>query len=305
MTRAIKNFILHILRKLHPEREKTLVLLGRDKAFAVSEKSSLETLSDAEFRVFSQYGEDGIIQYLISRIKVPNKIFIEFGVENYLESNTRFLLINNNWSGMVMDACRSNINFIKKDPISWRHDIRALHALITKDNINDLIRQYTSEEDIGLLSIDIDGNDYWVLKAIDTVRPRILICEFNNIFGAEHPVTIPYDPSFQRRKAHYSDLYFGASLKAIYDLAVSKGYVLAGVNSSGINAFFIRKDIAGSLRRYTPEEIYFASKIRESRNVQGKLSFLSGGERLYEIRDMPVMYIPTQQLVTIKELYQL
>ena len=160
MNRSLKNFILRIAGKFNQDQQKILLLLGRDKAEAVKNKININSISDVEFRVFSQWGEDGIIQYAVSKIDIPNRIFIEFGVENYLESNTRFLLINDNWSGLVIDGSRPDINFIKKDPISWRHDITAINAFITKDNINELIRQTVNEEDIGLLSIDIDGNDY-------------------------------------------------------------------------------------------------------------------------------------------------
>lgn len=180
-----------------------------------------------------------------------------------------------------------------------------MHAFITKENINALIRQYTSVEDIGLLSIDIDGCDYWILKEINTIRPRILICEFNNAFGAEHPVSVPYSSAFFRRKAHYSDLYFGASLKAIYNAAVSKGYDLVGINSAGMNAFFVRKDLSPFFRTFEPEEVYFPSKIRESKDASCRLSFLSGIDRLREMSGMPLVHTETGVITTIKELYRL
>src|SRR6266571_7871498 len=96
-------------------------------------------IDEAEFRVFSQWGEDGIIQYLVNHIQLERKLFIEFGVENYTESNTRFLLINNNWSGLVIDGCDENINYIKNDAIYWSNNLKAEHSFITNDNINDLI----------------------------------------------------------------------------------------------------------------------------------------------------------------------
>src|SRR6478609_538478 len=105
---------------------------------------------------FFQRGEDGIIQYIISQIEIPNKIFIEFGVENYVESNTRFLLMNNDWSGLVIDGSKQHIRFIKENFIYWKYDLTACHSFITKENINQLISGYTNCEDIGLLSIDVD-----------------------------------------------------------------------------------------------------------------------------------------------------
>jgi hypothetical protein len=305
MNRNLKNFILRIAGKFNRDQQKRLLLLGRDKAEAIKSKINVNSLTDVEFRIFSQWGEDGIIQYLVSKIDIPNKLFVEFGVENYLESNTRFLLINDNWSGVVIDGSKADINFIRKDPISWRHDITAIHAFITKDNINELIRQSISEEDIGLLSIDIDGNDYWVLNEIKVVKPRILICEYNNVFGCTHPITIPYSPNFVRRKAHFSDLYFGASLKAICELADVKGYDFVGTNSAGVNAFFVRKDLSSPFKKHKPEENFFPSKIRESRDENGRLNFLAGEKRLYAIKDLPVYQTTTKQVVLIKDLFNL
>lgn len=305
MTRRLKNVILRIISKFKQDEQKILMLLGQANAARVKKLSNLSSLTQAEFKIFSQWGEDGIIQYLISKIEIPNKVFVEFGVENYLESNTRFLLMNDNWSGLVIDGSEANIDFIKKDQIYWRYDIQAVHSFITKENINSLLKQFVQTPDIGILSVDVDGNDYWILEQINVVNPRILICEFNNIFGAEYPITVPYSPDFVRRNAHYSDLYFGASLLAFYQLALSKGYDFVGINSAGMNAFFVRKDLSSPFKKFNPQEVFFSTKIRESRDRNGQLSFLRGQERLAEIKNTTVFDISTQQLVTIKELFNL
>lgn len=180
----------------------------------------------AEFRVFSQWGEDGILQHLIRHVAIPRNIFIEFGVENYLESNTRFLLTNNNWAGLVIDGSAKNIEFIKRDEIYWRHSLKAELSFITQDNINDLIRRNGLTGEIGLLSIDIDGNDYWVWEAIDAVIPSVVVIEYNARFGPDRAVTIPYDAGFVRTTAHHSNIYFGASLEALCLLGEAQGVFL-------------------------------------------------------------------------------
>src|SRR5687767_11515119 len=165
------------------------VNLGQMQAYLNSQRGSIRSLHEVEFQVFSQWGDDGIIQYLISKIDIPNKTFIEFGVENYKESNTRFLLINNNWSGLVIDGSKNNIDFIKQDIISWGFDIHAKHAFITKENINELLSEFINkgyDSEIGLLSIDIDGNDYWIWNEIKVVNPIIVVVEYNAVFGAEN-----------------------------------------------------------------------------------------------------------------------
>jgi hypothetical protein len=250
------------------------------------------SLSDTEFRVFSQWGEDGIIQFLIRNINIKNKVFIEFGVQDYTESSTRFLLINNNWTGLVIDGSLDNIEYIKKDPIYWQYNLKAEHTFITKDNINDIFTRSGIQGEIGLLSVDIDGNDYWVWQAIDSVNPAIVVSEYNYRFGAEKAVTVPYKSDFVRSNAHCSMIYYGASLKALCLLADQKGYAFVGCNSAGNNAFFVRRDLKPDLlKELTPEEGYVAGKFRESRGENGSLTYLSHQEEQTLLSALPLVEI--------------
>ena len=179
-----------------------------------SQQEQSNKILDHEFKVFSQWGEDGIISYLVNNLDIENNFFIEFGVANYLESNTRFLLKKFNWSGLILDSSQSNIEYIKKDKIYWQYDIKALCQFITRENINKIFLENISQKNIGLLSIDIDGNDYWVWESITTVDPSIVVIEYNSIFGISKNYVVPYKENFERNKAHYSNLYYGASLSA-------------------------------------------------------------------------------------------
>lgn len=261
-----------------------------------------DNVQEIEFKVFSQFGDDGIIQYLINNISIENRTFIEFGVENYTEANTRFLLTHNNWKGLVMDCSIENIDYIKTDSLYWKHDLTAVHAFIEKDNINKIIFGNGISGEIGILSIDIDGNDYWVWDSINIIDPTIVIVEYNSVFGSNHAVTIPYASAFNRTKAHYSNLFWGCSLKALCLLANKKGYVFVGSNSSGNNAYFVKKGKLGNVKPLSVELGYVNSKFRESRNVEGQLSYLSGDERLIAIEDMSVYDVEKDVLVKIKEL---
>lgn len=265
--------------------------LGRIETRQLDGEANLD-LSSNEYRVFSQWGEDGIIQFLLRHVKVKRKIFVEFGVENYTESNTRFLLVNNNWAGLVMDASPDNISYIKNDSIYWRYNLKAAHAFITKDSINSLIVGNGIEGEIGLLSVDIDGNDYWVWQAINVVNPAIVIVEYNFRFGKDRAVTVPYAEDFDRSKAHHSMIYYGASLKALYHLAQQKGYAFVGCNSAGNNAFFVRKDLKpDGVRELTVEEGYVAAGFRESRDEKGRLLYLSLREEEELLSQLPVVEI--------------
>jgi len=256
----------------------------------------IQNFHETEFKVFSQWGDDGIIQYLIQNISIQDKKFIEFGVENYTEAVTRFLLINNNWSGLVMDGSAENIHFIRQDPIYFLYDIRAESHFITKENIENLLKKYHFNQKIGLLHIDIDGNDYHVWKAI-SFSPEIVIVEYNAIFGAERAITIPYDPQFYRTEKHPSNLYFGASLSALNHLAQEKNYALIGCTSAGNNAFFIRKDKLKEcpFPEKTPLEAFVPIKSREHRDSAGNLTFTPPEIALQEIRGLPVLNILTQE----------
>lgn len=269
----------------------------------LSQQDVSENINDHEFQVFSKAGEDGIIQYLIRKVPIENEIFVEFGVENYRESNTRFLLENNNWSGLVVDSSEKYISDIKKDSIYWEYDLKAVCEFINRDNINCILTKNGISGDIGLLSIDIDGNDYWVWENIKSVNPRIVICEYNHIFGPSVRVVVPYAPYFNRTEAHFSNLYFGASIAALEELAKRKGYSLVASNSNSHNAFFVRNDVIGKLQVKTAKEAYVEAKFRESRDTHGKLTFLDFNERINLISAMVVYDLDSERNVKIGDLW--
>jgi hypothetical protein len=295
----IKKYILLDIKK---DNEIEKHLLAKILIENIKNKGIVNNLAEVEFKVFSQFGEDGIIQYLINNIPIKNKIFIEFGVENYKESNTRFLLINNNWKGLLIDSDEKSINYIKNDDIYWKHDIKAVCELITKENINSIFSSNGFEGDIGLLSIDIDGNDYWIWEAIEVVNPRIVICEYNSVFGCKDAVTIPYEPNFNITKAHFSNLYFGASLLALCYLANKKGYIFIGCNNAGNNAFFVRKDFASTFKKINIKDGYVYAKFRQSRDKKGKLTYISGKNKKRIIENLEVYNIKTGKKMKIKDL---
>jgi hypothetical protein len=265
-------------------------------------KDSIQTINDAEFCIYSQWGEDGIISYLIESIPIKNKFFVEFGVENYEESNTRFLLIYYNWNGLIIDSNVSYIKQIKSSEIYWRYDLKAINAFITRDNINEILKKNIPYEDIGLLSIDIDGMDYWIWEKIDVIKPRIVVCEYNALFGYKKAIVVPYREDFDRFKAHYSGLYFGASLKALVNLAKRKGYIFVGCNKNGANAFFVRSDVKGSLKEVSLEEGYKPIFARQARDKSGNLTYISGIEQINLIKDLEVYDLEREIIISISEI---
>jgi hypothetical protein len=278
------------------------MLLGRELAAQVKSHGIYEDIHEAEFKVFSQFGDDGILQYLIHETRPEQKTFVEFGVGDYREANTRFLLMNDNWRGLIMDGSHEAMEAVRRDVLYWRFDLTAFGAFITRENMNQLISENGFRGEIGLLSIDIDGNDYWIWEQIDVVQPVIVTIEYNSVFGSQHAVTIPYDSAFFRTSAHYSNLYWGASLRALCLLAEKKGYAFVGSNSNGNNAHFVRKDRLGRIRALSPEQGYVESKYRESRDQDGNLTYLSGAHRLNEIKEMQVYDVEKARLVRLVDL---
>lgn len=301
MKSKFKQFIAFpslILKKLTSIQQ----ALGRIET-RQNENLNSSDINDYEFKVFSQWGEDGIIQYLIKNTEITNQIFVEFGVENYTESNTRFLLQKNNWKGLVVDGSDANISYIKNDLIYWKHNIKAECEFITAENINKILTNNGIRGDIGILSIDIDGNDYWVWEAIDCISPRIVICEYNSHFGHVHKVSTPYKSDFTREFKHYSNIYYGSSISALDFLAKKKGYSLVGSNIAGNNAFFIREDLMKNFKRLLPKDAYIASQFREARNEKGMLTFNSIKDNLDIISDLELINVETKEVIKIKQLF--
>jgi hypothetical protein len=299
--------LFHRFVDLPKTAETQLLLAGRRASWDLARIDNIGTLGDVEFRVFSQWGEDGIIEWLVQNLPVENRTFIEFGVEDNRESNTHFLLRNRNWRGLVIDGSETNITTIRAENYYWRHDLTAVAAFITRENIDELFSANGFQGDVGLLSIDIDGNDYWVLEAIESVSADVLICEYNAIFGDRHALTIPYEPEFSRFTAHYSGLYFGASIKAVCAMANSKGYRFIGTCRNGVNAFFVRAGKYASIEAKITKPIAYPSRHRDSRNESGELDFLDNTKRLALISHLPVVLLDadrrTQPLADLGELY--
>lgn len=280
---------LNVLYNAHINDYKSpKVNLGQIQAAANSQKKNINTLAEVEFQVFSQFGDDGIIQWLVQQLPSINKTFIEFGVENYRESNTRFLLVNNNWSGFVMDGSQENISAIKSEQLYTFFDLQAVCSFITSENINALLSGTGFNSEPGILSIDIDGNDYWVWKAITGIRPAIIICEYNSLFGFNHPYTIPYEDSFVRG-TQYPFNYYGISLLSACHLAGEKGYSFIGCNSAGNNAYFIDNKYLPhiGIKPVSPGEGYVFQKFTEAySNAKGE--WLRGMDKVRTIDGLPV-----------------
>lgn len=259
------------------------------------------SFADSGFRASSQWDEDGLIQYLIRHLRIDTPTFIEFGTGDYTESNTRFLLTHDNWRGLIFEGDSANVESFRNSPLYWRYDITAVSEFLTVENINELFTRHGMKGQIGLLSIDVDGVDYWLWQAITVVSPCIVVCEYNGLFGATATVSVPYDPAFDRTRQHYSYLYGGASLAALRHLGRQKGYTMVGINSGGNNAFFVRDDLLRESSVAPAPASFVQPRFRESRDEAGALTYLSFEDAQRLIGEMPVVDVVSDQRLTIRE----
>jgi hypothetical protein len=197
-------------------------------------------LNRYEFKVFSQAGEDGIISEIFNRIGTTNKFFVEFGVGNGLENNSAYLLVKG-WQGYWIEGSDRFCQSIRQsfEDLIANQQLTLKNTFITGENIEDLFRKGNVPTELDLLSIDIDGNDYWVWQAITNYRPRVVILEYNAIYPPESSWVMQYNPSHQWK---YNS-HMGSSLKALEKLGHQKGYKLVACSFSGVNAFFVREDL--------------------------------------------------------------
>ena len=285
-----------LIDKFKSNNDVEKILLGRLLSEQNKKNTASTNINDHEFKVFSQWGEDGIIQFIVNTLNLNNKTFIEFGVETYYESNTRFLMMKDNWSGLIIDGSKKNIDIIKKQSLYWKYSLKAVQSFITVENVNTTIIDNGFYGEIGILSVDIDGNDYWVTEAINCINPILLIIEYNSLFGSDRAISVPYDPTFVRTLAHHSNLFYGASLAALTHIANIKGYALIGCNSNGNNAFFVRRDKLTSFKELSVKEAFVDAKFREARNKVGELLYLSGLERYNYIKGLSVVNVINNEI---------
>jgi hypothetical protein len=247
---AIQQRLDRMAGQLSPvDRGSQLLLALRYKELA--EKGVVVPFDDVEFRNYSQNGEDGILWYVFSLVGTANKRSVEICAGNGRECNSANLIINHGWTGLLVDGnpdhVRAGREFYRTHPDTFTYPPQFAEAWVTAENVNELILSNGVSGEIDLLSIDIDGIDYWLWKAIEVVSPRVVIAEVQAIWGSEASVTVPYRPDFKAEFIQGFGVYSGASLPAFVKLGKSKGYRLVGSQRYGFNAVFLRDDVGQEL----------------------------------------------------------
>lgn len=210
----------------------------------------LPKLIDTEFRSFSQNGEDGILHFLFSVLGFTNRRAVEICAGDGLECNAANLILNHGFEALLLEGDQDKVDFGNIYYTNCRDTLVSpptfLQRWITRANVNDLIREQGFEGPLDLFSLDLDGVDYWIWQALDCIDPRVVLVEYNPIWGPDNPMTVPYRDDFALDFSQ-TPFYCGASLAAFVQLAREKGYRLIGCNRLQFNAFFLRNDVGADL----------------------------------------------------------
>jgi len=269
-----------VLAEAAPRAEAQLVLAMQYRSLVRAGASPL-SFAEVGFRACSQHEEDGILLYVFALIGTTNKRCVEICAGDGIECNTANLILNHRWIGLLCDGDLRNVErgrrFYARHPDTRIWPPVFEHAWITAENANAVVERNGFAGEIDLLSLDIDGIDYWLWKALDCVSPRVIVLEFNHLWGASASVTVPYDPHFKAQCSADGSDYAGASLAAFVKLGKQKGYRLVGTNAIATNAFFVRSDIpCDALPEIDPSQCFSHPRARYGMT-----------HRLPRVKDMP------------------
>jgi hypothetical protein len=292
--------------------DKLLYILGLNQILIKQQTySNLTLLHEAEVKVFSQNGEDGILDYIRHQLKIDIPNFIEIGVGNYRESNTRFIYNRFASKGIIID-CETNLQkkaryYVKEKNIFnlWKGDLKIVNSRVTSENINSIL-EVNCNFNVDIFSMDIDSVDYWIISKLRPNISKIFVAEYNSVFGSQLEITVPDIKDFDRKKYHYSTLCYGMSLKALINLMKKKNYYFIGTNILKNNAFFVSNNfdinIFFSQLVIKPLSYYVDSNLRESRDKDYNLNFLSGKNKINKIKDCIIFDLKRSRHCKIKDL---
>jgi len=268
------RFLLKYSKRYFPEKIYSFILfirgfkkfkkqINKEKSFKKF-SNGLDRINEHEYKITSQNNEDGIIEYIFD--KIPNqKYFVEIGF-GYFECNS-LNLIKNGWRGKLIDYSTEECLLIKSmlKHFFSNSEVAVENKKIDRDNINQILSENLQERTIDFFSLDIDGNDYWVLKNLKLDNIKVICCEYNHWIGNDVKKTIPYNPNHEYKHDEHKQIgYFGATLLAIYDLLKKKGFDLIAVESSGSNAFFVKKEFSNNFEILSPIKSWRSASRHEN-----------------------------------------
>jgi hypothetical protein len=272
--RSLRKAIRPLLEEYFPEKKQfndssTQVLLRMHYQQRLHQKLPMPKFDDVEFRAHSQTGEDGILLFVFSVLGATNKRVLEVCAGNGYECNAANLIINHGWQGLLFDGNQGNIDAANEYYLACKDTPllrpNCVHAWLTTDNMDALIQEHGFAGEVDLLSLDIDGNDYWLWQSMECVSPRVVILEYENAWGPHRAVTQAYKPDSVWKPHPLSLPTAGASLSAFVKLGRRKGYRLVGCNRMCYNAVFVRNDVGADILPEISTEACFSYPVAQKR----------------------------------------
>jgi hypothetical protein len=234
----MRNILHDYLTDIH-DFQRIAISIAKGTAARGMRRVDLAQPASWEFSGFSQNGEDGIIEVLLSQLLRPDRKLLEIGAADGVQNNSSWLLVTQQYHGLMVEGSAALSAKAHRLLAGCGIGAEFVNEFVTRDNAAALLERSPSRAP-DLFSLDIDGNDYHVARALldAGLRPKIAILEYNSVFGPERSVTIPYQPAFNFGAAHPTRLYYGVALKAWQKLFVERGYRFVTVDRNGVNAVF-------------------------------------------------------------------
>ena len=234
----MRNILHDYLTDLH-DFQRVAIAIAKGSVSSASRRIDLRQPGTWEFSGFSQNGEDGIIDVLRSRLLNSDRRFVEIGSADGVQNNSSWLFVTSQYHGLMVEGSRARSAKCERLLAGCGIGAQFINQFVTRENAAALVA-LSGTRNPDLLSLDIDGNDYHVAAALlqAGLRPKIVMLEYNSVFGPKRAVTIPYSPEFSYAEAHASQLYYGVSLRAWQQLWAVAGYRFITVERNGVNAVF-------------------------------------------------------------------
>ena len=306
----IKNFFSRLSNKILKKHfDKKIFMAGSSHLLNMRKNySNVKSLEEVDYKIFSQNGEDGILDYILTCLKIDKPKFIEIGVGDYHESNTRFIFERTSCQGLIIDIIDDFKNKVEKNTRVWKGNLNILRKKIDSENFLQTIEDHDYKNNVDLFSLDVDGIDYWILEKLPKKFSKIIVAEFNPYFGPELSITVPNEPNFDRSKYHHSNLCFGASLRSIIELLSKKGFIFLGTNLFRNNVFFVNEDYRDKLSINFPDtknlSKFTNANFRESRDINNKKSLISPEKIINEIAECNVVDL-SDEMKEIKKIAEI
>jgi len=252
--------------------EKSIQGVGAAVMRAPLEQVARSEINEHEYSIYSQFGQNGILAWIFSKIQPKSKTFIEIGCGSGRQCNSAYFILDFGWKGLLVDGSEVNIREAReffKYLMPWRQfeKLQIEQHFVTRENINDIIAKRDEKLSPDLLCIDVDGNDYWVWEQISAINPSVVVVEYNATYGSEEPLVTPYNAEFDAYKEHPLGLYHGASILALQKLGKKKGYILLGCDSNGADAFFVKKEFAHLFTEVSAKEAFYENQHKAKRGT--------------------------------------